>query len=93
MEYITTIDTKRIKADHVRRRFVRLTPILLTPGKHANDKAFSFYMKTRSGWFCEYGYGGAVPEEQSEIDVRDIWGMNCSPNPWDDRPFFEKHVD
>ena len=50
-------------------------PILMAPGRHANDHTYSFYMQTPSGWFCEYGYGTTAPNEQSEYNVvGDIWG-------------------
>lgn len=71
MVEVDSMDDVGLAYDLARRNKV---PILLAPGKHANDKALSFYMQTPSGWFCEYGYGGAAPEEQSEFNVKDIWG-------------------
>ena len=52
-------------------------PILLDLGRHQNDKMVSFYMKTPSGFFCEYGWGGGHSLEQSEYNPRGQgWGHN-----------------
>jgi 2,3-dihydroxybiphenyl 1,2-dioxygenase len=54
---------------------VRKAPILIEPGKHSNDEMFSFYVRTPSGWYCEYGHGGSRAKEQSEYNIApEIWG-------------------
>jgi len=49
-------------------------PVLMTLGKHSNDKMLSFYVRTPSGWFWEYGSGGGRANRQSEYCTRDTWG-------------------
>lgn len=54
-------------------------PLVLTLGKHTNDKMTSFYMITPSGFAIEYGYGGAEIHDDSEWDVElynapKVWG-------------------
>ena len=54
-------------------------PLVLTLGKHTNDKMTSFYMITPSGFAIEYGYGGADIHDDSQWDVElynapKIWG-------------------
>jgi 2,3-dihydroxybiphenyl 1,2-dioxygenase len=72
MVEVDNIDDVGLAYDLARRNKV---PILFEPGRHANDNAFSFYMQTPSGWFCEYGCGVSRPNHQSEYNlVGDIWG-------------------
>jgi 2,3-dihydroxybiphenyl 1,2-dioxygenase len=72
MVEVDNIDDVGLAYDRARRHKV---PILMAPGRHANDNMFSFYMQTPSGWFCEYGSGGTPPNHQSEYNlVGDIWG-------------------
>jgi 2,3-dihydroxybiphenyl 1,2-dioxygenase len=72
MVEVDTIDDVGLAYDLARRHDV---PILIAPGRHANDNMFSFYMQTPSGWFCEYGFGGTPPVHQSEYNVvGDIFG-------------------
>lgn len=69
---VDNIDDVGLAYDQARQHNV---PILFEPGRHANDNAFSFYMQTPSGWFCEYGFGVTPPNHQSEYNVvGDIWG-------------------
>jgi 2,3-dihydroxyethylbenzene 1,2-dioxygenase len=50
-------------------------PILMDLGRHQNDQMVSFYVQTPSGFFCEYGWGGAHALDQSEYNARgDSWG-------------------
>jgi 2,3-dihydroxyethylbenzene 1,2-dioxygenase len=50
-------------------------PILLDLGCHQNDRMVSFYTRTPSGFFCEYGWGGSSAPTQSEYNPRgDSWG-------------------
>jgi len=56
-------------------------PLVLTLGKHTNDKMTSFYMITPSGFAIEYGYGGAEIHNYAEWEVAlynapKIWGHN-----------------
>jgi 2,3-dihydroxybiphenyl 1,2-dioxygenase len=72
MVEVDNIDDVGLAYDLARRNGV---PILMAPGRHANDNMFSFYMQTPSGWFCEYGAGGSRPNHQSEYNLAgDIWG-------------------
>jgi 2,3-dihydroxybiphenyl 1,2-dioxygenase len=72
MVEVDSLDDVGLAYDIARRNKV---PILIAPGRHANDNMFSFYMRTPSGWFCEYGFGGTPPNHQSEYNlVGDIWG-------------------
>ncbi len=48
--------------------------IAIEPGKHANDRMFSFYMKGPSGWQVEIGYGGRPSTHQTEFFVQDTYG-------------------
>jgi len=41
-------------------------PILMGLGHHPNDRMFSFYMQTPSGFALEYGWGGIVIDD-------DVW--------------------
>lgn len=48
--------------------------VVLPPGRHANDRMFSFYVRNPSGWLLEYGWGGAPAAAQSEYYTEDIYG-------------------
>ncbi len=54
-------------------------PIAITPGKHANDHMYSFYVLNPSGWMCEIGWGGRPATHQSEYYVRDTYGHDFRP--------------
>lgn len=52
-------------------------PIVLELGHHPNDRMFSFYMRTPSGFGLELGYGGVVIDETWEPQLYDVmsdWG-------------------
>jgi 2,3-dihydroxyethylbenzene 1,2-dioxygenase len=49
-------------------------PVEILPGKHSNDRMFSFYFRNPSGWMIEYGWGGRPPTPQSEYYVEDMYG-------------------
>lgn len=49
-------------------------PVMIDPGKHANDRMFSFYFQSPSGFQIEVGYGGRPATHQSEYYVRDTYG-------------------
>jgi 2,3-dihydroxybiphenyl 1,2-dioxygenase len=53
-------------------------PVSLTLGRHSNDRMFSFYAHTPSGWEIEYGSGGLRIDEETwvvnELAVESIWG-------------------
>jgi len=53
-------------------------PVILTLGKHTNDKMVSFYFKTPSGFAVEYGCGGRLIEDES------VWRVQHygSPKEW-----------
>jgi len=40
-------------------------PIVLTLGHHPNDRMFSFYVQTPSGFAMEFGYGGIVIDDDA----------------------------
>lgn len=54
-------------------------PLILTLGKHTNDKMTSFYMVTPAGFAIEYGYGGEEIDADWEVkfyNAPKIWGHN-----------------
>jgi 2,3-dihydroxyethylbenzene 1,2-dioxygenase len=71
MLQVTSIDDVGLAYDLMRQHNF---PILIEPGKHSNDRMFSFYAQTPSGWNIEYGWGGERALAQSEYNVSDIWG-------------------
>jgi 2,3-dihydroxybiphenyl 1,2-dioxygenase len=50
-------------------------PILVELGRHSNDRMFSFYMGTPSGWTIEYGTGAIT------IDDPGAWHVTHHPAP------------
>lgn len=44
-------------------------PLEMTLGLHSNDKMFSFYVRTPSGFSIEYGWGGLLIEDEASWDV------------------------
>jgi len=54
------------------------TPLAMSLGKHPNDKMFSFYVQTPSGFALEYGWGGVVIDDASwevrHYDRLSEWG-------------------
>ena len=49
-------------------------PVHITLGKHSNDRMYSFYFETPSGFMLEYGYGGRDATYQSEYYSEDVYG-------------------
>ena len=49
-------------------------PVVISPGKHANDHMFSFYCLSPSGFQIEIGYGGRPATHQSEYYTGDTYG-------------------
>lgn len=53
-------------------------PFEMTLGMHPNDKMFSFYVRTPSGFNVEYGWGGLVIDEATwqvkHLDKLSTWG-------------------
>lgn len=52
-------------------------PVAIEPGKHSNDHMQSFYLKSPSGFWVEYGYGGREIGPDWEIRNYDqpmLWG-------------------
>ncbi len=70
IEY-TELDDLGKAHDIVRHRDI---PVAIKMGKHANDKALSFYHATPSGWLMELGWNGRETPRQEEYYVADIWG-------------------
>lgn len=54
-------------------------PIIISPGKHANDRMFSFYCVSPSGFQIEIGWGGRAATHQSEYYTRDTYGHRFNP--------------
>ena len=52
--------------------------IATTLGRHSNDFMTSFYARTPSGFFVEYGWGGRSIEPASHTPVE----MTCGPSLW-----------
>ncbi|NOX49572.1 MAG: 2,3-dihydroxybiphenyl 1,2-dioxygenase [Gammaproteobacteria bacterium] len=53
-------------------------PIMISPGRHANDQMFSFYFATPSRWLVEIGWGARPATHQSEYYTRDTYGHEMS---------------
>jgi 3,4-dihydroxy-9,10-secoandrosta-1,3,5(10)-triene-9,17-dione 4,5-dioxygenase len=52
-------------------------PVAIEPGKHSNDHMQSFYLKSPSGFWMEYGFGGREIGEDWEVKNYDqpmLWG-------------------
>lgn len=49
-------------------------PVVISPGKHANDHMFSFYCESPSGFQIEIGWGGRPATHQSEYYTGDVYG-------------------
>ncbi len=53
-------------------------PIEMTLGMHPNDKMFSFYVRTPSGFSIEFGYGGLIVDDATwrvkSFDRLSEWG-------------------
>jgi 2,3-dihydroxyethylbenzene 1,2-dioxygenase len=70
LEY-THLDDLGLAMDIARERDI---PVPMRLGKHANDKALSFYMANPSGWMLELGVGGQPPSAQAEFYRSDYYG-------------------
>ncbi len=57
-------------------------PLAMTLGRHTNDRMFSFYLRSPSGFEVEYGWGA------STVDDSDSWVVTHmrSPSIWGHRP-------
>lgn len=69
--------------------------IAYTLGRHTNDHMTSFYMRTPSGFFIEYGWGGRVIEPQGwqAYEMHDgpsLWGHERLNLPPDQREHMRK---
>jgi hypothetical protein len=53
-------------------------PIATTMGRHSNDFMTSFYARTPSGFFVEYGWGGRSIDPATHSPVE----MTCGPSLW-----------
>ena len=54
-------------------------PVVISPGKHANDHMFSFYCLSPSGFQIEIGWGGRDATHQSEYYTGDTYGHHGVP--------------
>ena len=54
-------------------------PVVMAPGKHSNDRMFSFYCATPSGFQIEIGWGGREATHQSEYYQGDMYGHEFVP--------------
>lgn len=54
-------------------------PVVISPGKHANDHMFSFYCLSPSGFQIEIGWGGRPATHQSEYYTGDTYGHRFQP--------------
>jgi 2,3-dihydroxybiphenyl 1,2-dioxygenase len=70
IEY-TELDDLGQTHDWVKRENI---PIAMSLGKHANDRALSFYCSNPSGWLFELGWNGRPPLDQHEYYVSDVFG-------------------
>lgn len=68
---VENFDDVGLTYDLVRKHKV---PVTISPGKHSNDRMFSFYLRNPSGWMFEYGWGGRPATHQSEYYTEDIYG-------------------
>jgi 2,3-dihydroxybiphenyl 1,2-dioxygenase len=57
-------------------------PIGMTIGMHPNDKMFSFYLVTPSGFLWEYGAGGVLITDDDAWDVQTYQGIST----WGHKP-------
>ncbi len=67
---LDTLDDVYLAYELVREKH----PIAVMPGKHANDRMFSFYCVSPSGFQIEIGWGGRPATHQSEYYIRDTYG-------------------
>ncbi|WP_425230811.1 VOC family protein [Sphingomonas sp.] len=68
---VTKMQDVGLSYDLVRRAKI---PVIIEPGSHANDQAYSFYLKNPSGSMIEIGWGGREPTGQSEYYHGDAFG-------------------
>jgi extradiol dioxygenase len=55
----------------------RQIPIAITLGRHTNDRMFSFYARTPSGFRVECGHGGLLVDDEWQVRRyrdREVWG-------------------
>lgn len=60
-------------------------PIAVDLGRHANDRMFSFYCVSPSGFQIEIGWGGRPATHQSEYYTRDTYGHRAATRGYDGR--------
>jgi len=60
-------------------------PLEMTLGSHPNDRMFSFYVRSPSGFSIEYGFGGLVIDDSNwtvkSFDKLDDWGHRPPSQP------------
>jgi extradiol dioxygenase len=59
----------------------RNIPLAMTLGRHTNDRMFSFYVRSPSGFEIEYGWGAEVVDDEGWV----VTHMQ-SPSIWGHRP-------
>jgi extradiol dioxygenase len=57
-------------------------PLAMTLGRHTNDRMFSFYVRTPSGFEVEYGWGAETVDDENEWVVTHM----VSPSLWGHKP-------
>jgi 2,3-dihydroxyethylbenzene 1,2-dioxygenase len=70
LEY-TDLNDLGASHDVIRKRSI---PVALQLGKHANDKALTFYSASPSGWLMELGWNAAKAGSQQEYHHLDVFG-------------------
>jgi 2,3-dihydroxyethylbenzene 1,2-dioxygenase len=68
---VDNLDDVGLTHDLVRKAKI---PVATQLGKHANDRMYSFYFRTPSGFQIEYGFGGRPATHQSEYYDGDVYG-------------------
>jgi len=75
MVEVAELDDVGVALDECRRHDV---PIMLSLGRHHNDRMVSFYMRTPSGFELEYGWGGLRVDDDEWIATltrrQELWG-------------------
>lgn len=60
----------------------RQIPLAMTLGRHTNDRMFSFYVRTPSGFEVEYGWGAETIDDENEWVATHMVSMSI----WGHRP-------
>lgn len=71
MVEVDNLDDLGLTHDLVRANKI---PVEINLGRHSNDRMYTFYFRTPSGWMLEYGWGGRPATHQSEYYLEDMFG-------------------